>query len=141
MNDPAPKTPSVQPAGPGFAGIPGVPAAPSQLMVQRLADVSVIEFMQSALLDQASVDRIHRELDAIVAAQEVPKLVISFEGVKHISSAMLGVLIAMHRKTTAKHGGLRLASIPASIFEVFKITNLHKMLKIYDNTDKALLKF
>lgn len=117
------------------------PPSSGVLMLQRFADVYIIEFMQSSLLDQATIQKVSDELDAVVAKMGHPKLIISFENVMHVSSSMLGVLINTHKKAKAEGGEVRLAKLPPSIDELFKITNLNRMFKIFDNADKAMVKF
>lgn len=113
----------------------------SALLIQRMGDVRIIEFTESAILDQSKIERIHEDLTAIVNASGVPKIVLSFENVQHISSAMLGVLMSLNKQIVAMGGELRLAAISKSIMEVFKLTRLDKMLKIYRSSDQALVKF
>jgi anti-sigma B factor antagonist len=112
----------------------------STLLVQRMDDVRIIEFTDTAILDQGRIEQIHQELLAIVAVG-VPKIILSFENVQHISSAMLGVLMSLHKQIKAAGGEMRLAAISKNIAEVFKLTKLDKMLKIYRSTDQAMVKF
>ena len=113
----------------------------SSFVVQRVRDINVIEFTQEALIDQANIERMGEELDRLVEQSGHPKLVISFANVQSVSSAVLGVLIATHKKIQNLRGELRLASIPDRIFEVFRLTRLDKMLKIYKTSDEALVRF
>lgn len=113
----------------------------SGLMVQKTGDVHVVEFLDSSILDQANIERIHAELRGLVEKAGHPKFVISFENVSFISSAVLGVLLSL-QKTIKKAGGeLRLSHIGPKIGEVFRITNLDKVVKVYATTDEALVKF
>ena len=111
------------------------------LMVQRRTDVTIIEFMEVRILDQLAIDRIKNEILAMVAESGVPKFIISFENVKYISSAVLGMLMTVNKHILTKQGELRLASIDKSLMEVFKLTRLDKILKIFGSADDALTKF
>jgi anti-sigma B factor antagonist len=114
---------------------------PAGLVIQRQNDVQVIEFMDTNVLDQVRIEQIRTELDGIVAKAGHPKIIISFENVAHISSAVLGVLMSLDKKVKAKGGELRLANISASIRQVFSLTRLDKALKIFNSTDEALARF
>lgn len=116
-------------------------ASSSGLMVQRLSDIHVIEFMEKSIVDQVTIEQIKHDLLALVEKSGHPKFVISFENVSHISSAMLGVLMTVNKRIKEENGALRLAAISPSIMEVFKLTRLDKMLKIYKSTDDAVVKF
>ena len=111
------------------------------LMVQRMVDVQVIEFLEARILDQLMIDKIKNEILAMVEEAGLPKFVISFENVKYISSAVLGMLMTVNKHVLAKKGELRLAAIDQSLMEVFTLTRLDKILKIYKTTDDAMRKF
>jgi anti-anti-sigma factor len=117
------------------------PPSSGVLMLQRFADVYIVEFMQSSLLDQATIQKISDELNSVVERMGHPKLIISFENVIHVSSSMLGVLINVQKKAKGGGGEVRLAKLPPTITELFKVTNLNKMFAIFDNADKAMVKF
>ncbi len=117
------------------------PQGDSTLMVQRQGDVYIIEFMDTRILDQLAIDKIKNEILALVEKSGVPKFVISFENVKYISSAVLGMLMTVNKTIAKEKGELRLAAIDNSLMEVFKLTRLDKILKIYDTTDNAMYKF
>ncbi len=116
-------------------------AANSGLMIQRQGDVQVIEFLDSSLLDQANIEKIHVQLKELVERSGHPKLVVSFEGVSYISSAVLGVLLSVNKLVAAQRGELRLAHISPKILEVFKLTRLDKILKVFPTAKDALAKF
>jgi len=111
------------------------------VVIQSISNVKIVEFTVPQILDQLVIDRIQAELSGIIDKAGHPKMIISFEGVGGISSAMLGALITLNNKTKAMKGELRLAHIDPQLMTVFKITNLHKLLKIYKTTDDALKKF
>lgn len=113
----------------------------SALLIQKMEDVRIIEFTDTAILDQVRIERIHNELREIVEAAGLPKLILSFENVQNISSAMLGVLMSLNKQVAKAGGEMRLAHISKSIAEVFSLTRLDKMLKIYKSTDQAMVKF
>jgi anti-sigma B factor antagonist len=114
---------------------------PGLFVVQRVGDVDIVEFMDEALIDQATIERMGRDLQELVAKAGHPKLIISFTNVHSVSSAVLGVLIATNKQVKKLRGELRLASIPDRVFEVFRLTRLDKMLKIYKTADEAMVKF
>ena len=54
---------------------------------------------------------------------------------------VLSMLIATDKKIQSFDGELRVAAIPARLFDVFKLTRLDKMLNIYKTTEEALARF
>ena len=57
---------------------------------------------------------------------------------EHLSSAALGMLIALHKRVREKGGVLRLCNIRSSIYEVFEITRLSEVLKILPSREEAV---
>ena len=113
----------------------------SRLMVHRDGEITVVQFMDRNILDEANIQRIGEELAAIVDNAPVPKILIDFDNVDHLSSAALGALITVNNKVRQKDGQLRLANIDPQIHEVFKITKLDKLFQIYGTSHEAIKSF
>ena len=61
----------------------------------------------------------------------------SIAAVDHLSSAALGTLITINNKVKQKGGQLRLSDINPQIYEVFLITKLNKLFRIYPTVKDA----
>ena len=116
-------------------------APDSRLRVSKKNDVTVVEFVDRNILDEANIAQIGEEIGDLVAADNTPKLLISFEQVDHLSSAALGALITINNKVKAKDGQLRLANINDQILEVFKITRLDRLFQIHPGTEESMSSF
>jgi len=115
--------------------------ADSTLIVHRMADVHVIEFIDHSILEQRTIDRVERDLIQLAEESGWPRFVISFSGVSSIASSVLGMLMSVNKKVASLKGEMRLSNVDARIFEVFKLTRLDKVLKIYKTTQDALKGF
>lgn len=113
----------------------------SRLRVAEQDGITRIEFVDRNILDEANIQQIGDEISRIIDEQEVPKLLISFENVDHLSSAALGTLITINNKIRGKNGQLRLANIDPQIYEVFVITKLNKLFEIHDGSEQAIASF
>jgi anti-sigma B factor antagonist len=69
------------------------------------------------------------------------KVVIDMKGVRWISSTGLGTLIAVLTSIKNKGGDLRLANITEKVESIFVITQLVKVFKTYETTDRAIASF
>ena len=118
-----------------------MPAEDSRLMVQKDVDVTVVQFLDHNILDEANIQQIGEELAGIVDKAAGPKLLLDFHNVAHLSSAALGTLITVNNKIRQKDGQLRLANIHPQIREVFSITKLDKLFQIHSTAPKALASF
>ena len=114
---------------------------PSGLVITQIKGVIVVNFHNASILDGTSVQSIAKELYAIIDQQAQKKVVLDFSQVKFLSSSMIGVLIAMHKKSNDIKGKVILAGLREELFKVFKIMKLEKVLFFAENEQKALLTF
>jgi anti-sigma B factor antagonist len=110
----------------------------SRIRVTDLSGVLRVEFVDKDILDEAAIRQISTELVKRVEAAAAPRMLISFRGVEHLSSAALGTLITINSLTKKRGGQLRLSDIKPSIMEVFTITKLNKLFQIFETSQKAL---
>jgi anti-sigma B factor antagonist len=113
----------------------------SHIRVKRSDGVAVVEFADRKILEELSIQEIGEEIDRLVNAEPGIKLLLNFKNVDHLSSAALGMLINLQKKVDAQRGSLKLSDINRQILEVFKITRLDRVFKIYDSSDKAMSGF
>lgn len=118
-----------------------MPTSDSRIRVKKVEAVTQVEFLDRNILDEANIQMIGQEIAQLVDSHASPKLLISFTGVEHLSSAALGTLIAINNQVRNRGGQLRLANIDPQIYEVFTITKLNKLFHIHNSTDEALKSF
>ena len=118
-----------------------MPEGQAHLSVTCRDGVSAVEFSDRKILEELSIREIEEELFGLVAAEDSIKLLLNFKNVEHLSSAALGMLINLEKQVARKDGKLVLSDINPQIFEVFRITRLHKMFEIHDTAAEAMKHF
>ena len=108
------------------------------LDIEEIGDVTIARFIDKKILDETNIQIIGNQLFGLVDEDGRQKIVLDFTNVEYLSSAALGKLITMDKKVKAAKGTLRLCSIRPEIYEVFAITKLNKLFKIYEDQEKAL---
>ena len=112
------------------------------LDLKDAGEVLVARFKQASILDQAVIDEIAREFDqAQLEASGNRKLLLDFQAVEYMSSAMLGKLIQLHKRCKADKIKLKLCNISKNPLEVFNITRLDKLFEIHKDVPTALATF
>jgi anti-sigma B factor antagonist len=101
-------------------------------------NVRIVEFTNNKILDEANIAEIGGTLNALIDENDQPRLVLDFTTVDHLSSAALGMLINANNRIKQRNGQLRLANIKPQIFEVFRITKLDRLFRIYPTRAEAL---
>lgn len=113
----------------------------AQLMSQLNKGVLVVSFSAAKVLDQSVIEAVGNELKEMVGRAEDGKLLLNFSGVKFLSSSMLGKLIVTYKECQKAKVDLKLSNIAPEILEVFKLTKLDRLLKIYDDEAAAMKAF
>ncbi|MCA9051965.1 MAG: STAS domain-containing protein [Planctomycetaceae bacterium] len=115
--------------------------ADQRIDIEEVGNVTVARFLDKKILDEANIDKIGQELFGLVDTDGRKNIVLDFSLVEYLSSAALGKLITMHKKVMAAKGKCVLCNIQKDILDVFKITQLHKVLTLCTDLDDALSKF
>ncbi|HEU0277366.1 MAG TPA: STAS domain-containing protein [Rhodanobacteraceae bacterium] len=76
-------------------------------------------------LDAAECPRAQQFLDTV----HDPAM-LDFSGLEYISSAGLGLLLALHKRLLAKGGGLRLINVNKYICDVFRFSGFDRVFKV-----------
>jgi len=111
------------------------------LSVTEEKGIRIIEFTNSKILDEANIAEIGNTLNALIDEMSSPKLLLDFNTVDHLSSAALGMLINANNRIKQKNGKFRLANIKPQILEVFRITKLDKLFRIFPTRQDAVKSF
>lgn len=113
----------------------------ARLAVTPQKDISVVEFTENKILDDMSIAEIGQGLQGLAQSKDRPKLLLDFGNVDHLTSAALGMLINVNRTVKEHNGQLRLANIKPQIMDVFVITKLDRLFRIFPTRAEALSSF
>ena len=111
-----------------------------ELVSQHKDDVLIVQFTSQKILSDVLIAQIGRELLEL-ADEANGKMVLDFQGVTFMSSAMIGKIVLLNKKCKANSTIVKLCNIAPSIMEVFEITRLNKVFSIFDSVDEALKSF
>jgi len=109
-----------------------------RLDIEEIGDVTIARFIDRKILDENNIQVIGNQLFSLIDEEGRTKIVLDFSNVEYLSSAALGKLITMEKKVKAAKGKLRLCCIRPEIYEVFNITKLNRLFKIYEDQERAL---
>jgi anti-sigma B factor antagonist len=112
-----------------------------QICSHNTQDCVIISLLSQQYLEEGEIAELERSLLELISKTDILNIVLDFETVKFLSSAVLRVLIKVHTVIGQRHGQLRLCFIDPKILEVFKITKLDKVFDIRANIDAALESF
>ncbi|MHC4947574.1 MAG: STAS domain-containing protein [Planctomycetota bacterium] len=111
------------------------------LIVRQVEEVTAVELRDQRIVDAEHVQRVGRQLQQLIQSCESPRLLISFENVRYLSSSMLSALIQLDKLVRSRDGQLRLTHIDPDLKKMFTMTKLHKVLKICKDNAQAVASF
>ena len=109
-----------------------------RLEVEDIGDVTVVNFVDRKILDEQNIQVIGEQLFSLVDDSGRRKVLLNFSNVEYLSSAALAKLITLNKKVQTSGGKLAMCKIAKEIMEVFLITKLDKLFKIYPDEQAAL---
>lgn len=112
-----------------------------KLMVQKILDVTIVDFQEVRLLDSQHIDAIGKELYKLIDEMDRRKLILDFSKVQFLASAAIGVIMNLHKKVTGMKGTLVLCGLRKDLMKVFEIMQLTKLLKFCADEKEALTVF
>ena len=112
-----------------------------RIQTGKKGDIHLVQFKDKKILDDTVLDEIRTEVTQLIGKASGPDVLLDFSNVEFMSSAMLGLLGQLHRKIGAGKGRLKMCGIRPEIFQVFKLTNLDKLFKIYSDAPAGLAAF
>ena len=116
-------------------------AESSQLIIENLGGVAVVNFDTNNVLDALQIQKMGEELYRLVDEQDRRRLVLDFSRVQMLSSQAIGMLLNLRKKSQAIGGQVLLCGIRSDLMKVFTITQIDKLFKFFDTEKAALAEF
>lgn len=115
----------------------------SSIRSEENGEVLVVYFNDAKILDEAKIQQIGKELieKADSSASGTKKMLVNFQNVSFMSSAMIGKIILLNKKAKSADLKLKLCNISDTVMEVFKLMRLNKILDIQKDEEKAIASF
>ena len=112
-----------------------------QLNVRYAGGVTIVSFTSPYLQAEDAIAKVGAQLFELAGDQGPTKILLSFDGVRFVSSSMLAQVVKLHKKLAKAKGRLRICSLTPTLKEVLHASQLDRMLEVFDNEEAALAKF
>ena len=112
-----------------------------RLDVSDVGDVSVVRFRDKTIMEDPGIQEIGRELYGLVERDNRKKVLLDLSGVSFMSSAALGKLVTLYKKSHSNGSDLKLCGIGPEIIDVFAVTRLDRLFDIRTNESDGLVAF
>jgi anti-sigma B factor antagonist len=111
------------------------------ITVEEKDGVSVVRFVDDKIMDVERIQKLNEELSQLAESENSRDVLLNLENVRFLSSAAINKLIVLDKRVKSHGGRIRLASLRPEVRDVFSITNLDRVFKIYDDPEEALKSF
>lgn len=98
----------------------------------------VINFLSPSIQNESDVKQAGDLLEHYLATSHEPNIIIDLERVRLMTSAMIGELVKFKKRCDQEKRKLKICGLTKDVAEVFKVTRLDKIFKIYNDRKKAL---
>ncbi len=103
--------------------------------------ILTIQIQDDRLVDPSQITRLFDDVDAALGKSSEDRVVLDFSLLQFMASSALGKLVQLNKKATIYKAKLKLCGISPQIYEVFKITKLHKVFDIEKDEPTARKSF
>jgi anti-anti-sigma factor len=111
---------------------------PDLLEVDQVHGVTVVRFTRRTILDPMLIESAGQRLAALVNEQGCRRLVLNFNRVESVTSAMLGKLVALSNLIDGCSGRLVFAGVDPFLQQIFRLCNLPPNIPIHQSEADAV---
>ena len=101
-----------------------------KILIESGMDVTIVTFAEERIVDEEQIRELRESFEPIIAKNQDKELILNFVNVKFMTSALLGLLVRVHKKVCELGGRLRLSNLDPNLRKVFEITQLTKIFEI-----------
>jgi len=102
----------------------------ARIEVEYGLDVTFVTFEDEKILDEQQIKVLQESFGPVIEKNEDKKLVLNFQNVMFMTSAVLGLLVRIHKKVRENGGRMQLCNLEPNLRKVFEITQLTKVFEI-----------
>ncbi|HCO92577.1 MAG TPA: anti-sigma factor antagonist [Phycisphaerales bacterium] len=102
----------------------------SKIEVEYGIDVTIVTFNDERIVDEEQIRELQESFGPIIEKNQDKELILNFINVKFMTSALLGLLVRVHKNVCESGGRLRLSNLDSNLRKVFEITQLTKVFEI-----------
>jgi len=93
-------------------------------------DFTFVTFEEENILEERQIRELRDSLEPVIEKNKENQLVLNFANVKFMTSAMLGLLVRIHKRVGERGGELELRNLDKNLKKLFEITQLTKVFNI-----------
>ena len=101
-----------------------------KIIIESGMDVTIVTFTEERIVDEEQIRELQESFGPIIEKNQDKELILNFANVRFMTSALLGLLVRIHKNVCELGGQLRLSNLDSNLRKVFEITQLTKVFEI-----------
>ena len=89
-------------------------------------------------LDHHTADMVRDKIEQELEKGMVNNLVVNLENLTFMDSSGLGVMLGRYKKVRLLNGKMYICCVPPTIYKIFELSGIFKILPVYENEIDAL---
>ncbi len=102
----------------------------SKITTEYGIDFTFVTFEDEQILEEGQIKELQKSLEPVIKKNNDNQLVLNFANVTFMTSAMLGLLVRIHKRVSERGGELELRNLDKNLRKLFQITQLTKVFNI-----------
>ena len=103
--------------------------------------IMVIHFQSEKIHEDTAIHQFLEELGEYIDSTPESRILINMENLDYLSSAGLGNLVGLLKKSRKVGGLFRLCCLKETIQELFEVMRLNKIFEIFEGQEEAIASF
>ena len=121
-----------------FAGVNKVMDGTVDVEMTKASGVAVAAFKSGCISDVEGIAAAGKQIKEFVDEANLNKVIFDFSEVRFFSSQVLGLLLDVRAKLQDRDGEVAISAINPELHRVFKITNLDKIFRFFEDRASAV---
>ncbi len=110
------------------------------ISVEKFERYSIIK-ISGEIVSLSTSYRLKEILNNLIVKEKVYQIILDLSELKFIESSLIGVIVDAYKSLIMINGKMNLIVKARSVYERFEVSQLDKLLRIYDNLDDAKKSF
>ena len=103
--------------------------------------VVVVRFLRGQIREEREILKALEDLGKYIESHPKVNLLLNLENVEYLSSAGLGNLVGLLKKSKRSSGQFKICRLQEPILELFEVMRLTKIFEIFDSEEAAVRSF
>ena len=104
----------------------------SRITTEYGIDLTFVTFEDEKILEEAQIRELQKEIEPVIDKNKDNQLVLNFANVRFMTSAMLGLLVRIHKRVGERGGELELRNLDKNLQKLFDIKNQRRQQQRID---------